>query len=135
MFFPRVMQSARLWLPPFRRSIGRIGMWLVKRGESLQRKYAGWNHAFRLQHTVLSDYEADFWVSEPLIEVQTLSFYALSDQVEKRPRFVETLLKTRGVCSVVVYRYLVRVRWSKVFTWQEMVPTIDGVLIREIPVS
>jgi len=115
---------------PGRVALGKLGMWMVRVGEALQRCYAGWNKTFRLK---VEQYGvqcmAIFHVSEKVTDQWRLSFDSPDAQLNKQPSYVKQLFDLNGVTTVYLSPYSIQVNWGKVFSAEEIIPKVEKVLI------
>jgi len=109
-------------------------MWLVKVGQKLQRKYAGWNHEFRMRTQAFTSSDGDQWAmihtSSLMIDDHQLSFGYPSAQLEKQPSWVREIFKIRGVSGVFLFPYRVQVNWGRMFQPEEIVPQVERIIIK-----
>lgn len=121
---------------PFRRHVGKLGMWMVRMGGVLQTRYAGYNQHFRLQAEVQPG-AIKFHVSEPMTQAMLLTFSHQDAQVEKQSPMVRELLRVNGVRGVHLYQYEVHIYLARVFSPEEIRPQLEEIIIRHLtePVS
>jgi len=121
---------------PFRMTIGKFGIWLVKIGRILQERYANWNGEFRLkvEYVPNPDY-VKINVSSPITDDVILTFEGPNWQKEKKIKMVDELFAINGVCKITLCRYEVNIIKGKVFAWKELLPDIERVILNNLTVK
>ena len=119
---------------PWRMALGKLGIRLMRIGRFLQVRYANWNREFRL---VYEPWEGtsnfgNFHVSEPVTNFQELSFHAESAQSSRQTPLVRALFKIQGVAAVTCTPYEIRIRKAAVFSWDELRPDIERVILEHL---
>lgn len=110
--------------------VGRFGIWLAKVGRALQVRYANWNGEFRLKLEYYPNPNAcTLHVSEAVTSEQILTFDSSAYQVEKMTPMVRALFDIRGVAKVTLRPYVVGIYKARVFSWQELLPSIERVVM------
>lgn len=119
---------------PFRMTIGKFGIWLVKVGRILQIRYANWNSEFRLKCHADENYAAQVTieVSEPLTEETVLSFGGPSEQSGKQTPLVRDLFKIKGVSTIHLRRYRIDLYKGGVFSWDEILPSVEKTILAHL---
>ncbi len=122
---------------PGRIALGRLGMWMVAKGQIIQRKYAGWNQTFRMKvefgsRLNLGAHVACFHVSTRVVprDHVTVTFICPASQPALRAEYINELFDISGVYYIELCAYRIEVRWGEVFTAEDMVPQIETVLLR-----
>ncbi len=133
MFFQNVLDRAARNMP-FRMTLGKLGIRLVAIGRWLQVRYANWNSEFRLKCEVFEKKieMRDFHVSTELISVVALSFYSRDAQPEKQTEMVKQLFAIRGVTTVQLHPYKIRIEKARVFGWEELQPEIETTILKHL---
>ncbi|OGZ06803.1 MAG: hypothetical protein A3D65_00920 [Candidatus Lloydbacteria bacterium RIFCSPHIGHO2_02_FULL_50_13] len=109
--------------------VGRFGIWLTQVGRVLQTRYANWNSEFRLKRVVYEN-TGYFNVSSEVTTDYCLSFYGRNAQERKQTSMVRELFDVQGVKSVELQRYRVKIDKATVFSWEELSPAIEQVILR-----
>lgn len=122
---------------PFRMALGKLGIRLVAIGRQLQIRYANWNREFRItfQEQPVRTHGlncGDFFVSEELTSTQGLTFHSRDSQPDKQTNLVRKLFEIKGVRSVTLFSYTIRIHKAEVFGWDELRPEIEEVVLREL---
>lgn len=118
---------------PFRMSIGKLGIVLVRVGRALQTRYANWNSEFRLKHTVLGVVPAViFHVSEQVTGLPVLTYSGPSAQLHLQTPLVRALFGIKGVAEVRLEPYRVRIEHGEVFDPYDLIPEIDAVILKHL---
>ena len=130
-------QWAKLLLNlPFRMFLGRLGIRLMAAGRFLQVRYANWNNEFRLRFRLevqqLERGSAVFDVSCQVTQEAVLSFPSPNSQFKKQTRMVQRLFSIQGVRSVILSPYAVNIAKGEVFSWAELRPEIERVILEEL---
>ncbi|KKR07237.1 MAG: hypothetical protein UT43_C0029G0007 [Parcubacteria group bacterium GW2011_GWC1_39_29] len=119
---------------PLRMKVGRFGIWLVKIGRTLQVCYANWNSELRMKVEVdrtISDY-CTIHVSEEISQRKALSFPSPTAQSDKATPMVHALFGIKGVAAVTLSRYEIHIMKGRVFSWQELLPSIEKVVMEHL---
>ncbi|MCH7492030.1 hypothetical protein IID19_00350 [Patescibacteria group bacterium] len=120
---------------PGRIILGKIGMWMVSAGQVLQRKYAGWNKDFRIKCDVFetSGYHTTYIsLSDMITEENVITFGNPSAQLNKQTEYVKALFQISGICAVELRPYQVKIDYSPVFTYEELGPKVERILIQHL---
>jgi len=118
---------------PLRMRVGRFGIWLVKVGRALQVRYANWNSEFRLEHKLIPIVNFGiFHVSDIVTDKEVLSFFSRNSQPSFRTPLVDALFEIRGVARVTLKPYRIEIEKASVFTWQELLPDIERVILEHL---
>ncbi|TSC91982.1 MAG: hypothetical protein CEN90_97 [Parcubacteria group bacterium Licking1014_17] len=119
---------------PFRMLVGKFGIRLAEIGRILQVRYANWNGEFRLKREMIPGcpYQCYFHVSERVTLCSILSFDGPQSQPDKRTPLVDALFDIKGVKRVWLSPYEVTVRITPVFSWEELSPSIEKVLLKHL---
>jgi len=117
---------------PFRMAVGRFGILLMKVGRVLQVRYANYNSEVRLKHEIICASHCTLHVSEALIESATLSFDGPTSQPRKITPMVRDLFSIRGVAHITLRPYEVEIRKGNVFSWQELLPSLERVVLEHL---
>lgn len=122
---------------PFRMAVGRFGIRLAQLGRTLQVRYANWNSEFRLKHEIieLAYKECRVHVSEPVTRVSYLTFAASSEQPRQMTPMVRELFLIRGISQIHLTPYCVILRKGEVFSWEELLPDVEAVLLKHLVAS
>jgi hypothetical protein len=121
---------------PLRMKVGRFGIWLVKVGRVLQLRYANWNGEFRLEHEY-PDSDPDICalhVSNVVTEKSILTFDSSDSQPKEITPMVQALFNIRGVTRVVLQPYKIWVSKARVFSWQEILPDAERVVLEHLAI-
>lgn len=106
-----------------------LGKWMVRVGETLQRRYTGQDQPFRLKVKWFDDPVANFYVSDRVVtDPPLLTFNHPGSQPDKQPPYIKQLFDITGVLSVSLSPYEIRVWWGEVFSHNEIVPQVEEVL-------
>jgi len=135
MFLNRLVEKARLHFPPFRMAIGRFGIWLAEIGRAMQVKYANWNCDFRLVHELDANPRADrcnFHVSERVSQEPIISFGGVGHQEAKQTPMTRELLRLRGITGLYLHPYYIAVDKAKVFSWDELIPQVERIILKHL---
>ncbi len=135
MFFQNVFNRLVRSLP-FRMAIGKLGIRLVAIGRCLQVRYANWNSEFRLRFEVMPAQThgrncADFHVSGVVTD-NVLTFHTRGSQLENQSGLVRGLFGIKGVANIVLYPYCIRINKAEVFSWDELRPDIERVILENL---
>ena len=117
---------------PLRMQIGRLGILLMKVGRELQVRYANWNREFRLQFEEINEDIGEFHVSEVVTHERVLSFFSKDSQKYKQTPLIESLFNITGVANIHLYPYTITIGKGVVFTWDELRPEIEEVLLSHL---
>ena len=118
---------------PFRMQLGKFGIWLAKVGRTLQTRYANWNSEFRLEHRFHPNHDAcSIDVSEPVIRTTIMTFDGSDSQLERQPLIAKKLFGIKGVKKITLMPYEISLLKGRVFSWQEILPRIDEVILRHL---
>ena len=118
---------------PCRMALGRLGIKLMKLGRFLQVRYANWNSEFRLSVEFYPNPDCcSVHVSEIITEETILTFDSPSRQWEKQIPLVVELFQIKGVRRVTVEPYEVSIEKGCVFSWDELLPRIEEVLLKHL---
>ncbi len=126
-----------LFVFPGRITLGKLGMWMVTKGTDWQRKYAGWNKAFRLKVYDFGDSQclAYFHVSCMITPEYQISFHNPNAQPHKQTEYVKELFAIPGVIKVLLSPYKIEIGWGGAFTGEEIIPQVETVLLRHLPIE
>lgn len=118
---------------PLRMQLGRLGILLVHFGRLLQVRYANWNYEFRLKAEVHPNPNfCTFHVSEEITTKMILTFESRDSQREERIPLVDDLFSIRGIAKVTLMPYKLMIGKGAVFSWEELSPDIEAVLLRHL---
>ena len=118
---------------PFRMAVGRFGIWLTKVGRALQLRYANRNSEFQLKHEYhLNPEICTLHVSAAVTERAILTFESPDQQPREMTPMVRALFNIRGVAEVVLQPYVVRIKKARVFSWQEILPSVEKVVLEHL---
>jgi len=119
---------------PFRMVMGRFGILLMKLGRALQVRYANWNSEFRLEHEIAICLPGLCWVnvSERVTDKPELTFISRSSQPHNMTQMVSALFDIKGVSSVLLQPYRVSIGKGDVFSWEEILPFVDEVILEHL---
>ena len=119
---------------PFRMVVGRLGIQLMKFGRVLQVRYANWNSEFRLKHefSKFSPTYCYIFVSEPVTGEIKLTFSSPNSQPTRMTPMVSALFDIKGVKSVALLPYEVVIVRGEVFSWEELLPSIEKVILEHL---
>ena len=118
---------------PLRMKVGRFGIWLVKVGRVLQVRYANWNGEFRLKHEYPPNPDiCVLYVSAQVTRSATLTFDSPDSQPKEMTPMVRALFSIRGVDKVWLHPYEVSIVKARVFSWQEILPEVEKVVLEHL---
>lgn len=118
---------------PLRMKVGRFGIWLVKVGRTLQIRYANWNSEFRLEHEYFPNPDmCTLHVSEAVTDKMILTFESPDWQPKEMTPLVKALFNTKGVAKVLLRPYQVGITKARVFSWQELLPSVERVVLEHL---
>lgn len=118
---------------PLRMQLGKLGISLVRFGRMLQVRYANWNREFRLKAEMCPNpNRCVFHVSEEVTTQMILTFESRDCQKEKSSSLIDDLFNIQGITSVTLMPYQVTIGKGTVFSWDELRPDIEAVLLRHL---
>lgn len=107
----------------------------MKVGRYLQVNYAGWNSKFRLKHELYLSTDPDscnIHVSERVTTETLITFSSAAGQPTKMTPMVRELFGIGGIAQIILYPYRVYLRKASVFSWEELLPRIDEVVLKHL---
>jgi hypothetical protein len=121
---------------PLRMKVGKFGIWLMEIGRDLQVHYANWNSEFRLKVTYVPNPDmCNVHVSEEVTSEAIVTFESLHFQKDKQTPLVLALFAVKGVRRVTLHRYEIGITKGVVFSWEELLPTIETVILEHLTVK
>jgi len=113
--------------------VDQLGILLSRIRGILKTRHTDLDDKPRLIHEIYPNPVAcHFHVSERLTNVDRLSFLSLDAQLSKQTPLVKALLAQRGVSSVVLIPYEITIRRGEVFSWEELFPWIDAIILEHL---